>query len=178
MSTSNIIETIGIIASTTVSIIAIVISVMTLKQNNKMIEESTRPYIVVYSKTANYQDPRFYLIIKNYGSSGAVITKFICDHDLAEFSYNKNITPFKNICGTFIAPGQSFMTNLKVQELFREEITFHFQIEYKTELRTYCENIDVALKPFTELIQTRAATEGKELKIISYTLQDLVEKHL
>ena len=120
----------------------------------------------------------FYLIIKNYGSSGAIITKFICDHDLAEFSYRKEITPFKNICGTFIAPGQSFITNLKVPELFREETTLHFQIEYKTKHRTYCENIDVVLKPFTELIQTRAATEGKELKIISYTLQDLVEKHL
>ena len=103
MTTTDIIEIIGIIASTTVSIVAIVISVMTLKQNSKMIEESTRPYVVVCGKTANYQEPRFYLIIKNYGSSGAIITKFICDHDLAEFSYRKEITPFKNICGTFIA---------------------------------------------------------------------------
>ena len=47
MTTTDIIEIIGIIASTTVSIVAIVISVMTLKQNNKMIEESTRPYVVV-----------------------------------------------------------------------------------------------------------------------------------
>lgn len=178
MTTTDIIEIIGIIASTSVSIVAIVISVMTLKQNNKMIEESTRPYVVVCGKTANYQDPRFYLIIKNYGSSGAIITKFICDHDLTEFSYRKEITPFKNICGTFIAPGQSFITNLKVLELFHEETTLCFQIEYKTKHRTYCENIDIALKPFTELIQTRAATKDKELKIISYTLQDLVEKHL
>lgn len=178
MTTTDIIEIIGIIASTTVSIVAIVISVMTLKQNSKMIEESTRPYVVVCGKTANYQDPMFYLIIKNYGSSGAIITKFICDHDLAEFSYRKEITPFKNICGTFIAPEQSFITNLKVPELFREEIPLRFQIEYKTKHRTYCENIDIVLKPFTELIQARAATKDEELKIISYTLQDLVEKHL
>lgn len=46
MTTTDIIEIIGIIASTTVSIVAIVISVMTLKQNSKMIEESTRPYVV------------------------------------------------------------------------------------------------------------------------------------
>ena len=37
MTTTDIIEIIGIIASTSVSIVAIVISVMTLKQNNKMI---------------------------------------------------------------------------------------------------------------------------------------------
>ena len=64
MTTTDIIEIIGIIASTTVSIVAIVISVMTLKQNSKMIKESTRPYVVVCGKTANYQEPRFYLIIK------------------------------------------------------------------------------------------------------------------
>ena len=30
---------------------------------------------------------------------------------------------------------------------------------------------------YADNVHTRAATEGKELKIISYTLQDLVEKH-
>lgn len=178
MSTSDVIEIIGIIVSTIVSIIAIVVSVKTLKQNSKMIEESTRPYVVVCGKTANYQEPRFYLIIKNYGSSGATITKFKCDHDLADFSYSSENVPFKNICGTFIAPGQSFITNLKVKKLFSEELTLHFQIEYKTEFKTYCENMDIVLNSFKDLIQTRAATNGKELKIISYTLQDLVEKHL
>lgn len=45
MTTTDIIEIIGIIASTTVSIVAIVISVMTLKQNNKMIEEQLGPML-------------------------------------------------------------------------------------------------------------------------------------
>ena len=175
---SDIIEIVGIVVSTIVSIIAIYISIKTLQQNNKMIEESTRPYVIVCAKTANFQEPRFYLIIKNYGSTGAIITKFVCDHDLANYSYSKEHVPFKNISGTFIAPGQSFMTNLKPQNLFNEDITLHFQIEYKTEFKTYFENIDIALKPFKDLLQTRAATNGKELKIISYTLQDLVEKQL
>ena len=178
MSTSDIIEIIGIIASTIASIIAIVISVKTLRQNSNMIEESTRPYVVVYGNTTNFQQPNFYLIIKNYGSSGATITKFSCDHDLADFSYSTKNTPFENICGTFIAPGQSLMTNLRTKLLFNKEITLNCQIEYKTKSKTYSEKTDIVLKAYSDLIQTRAATTGKELKIISYALQDLAEKHL
>ena len=48
---SDVIEILGIIASLITSVIAIVISVKTLHQNSQMIEESTRPYIVVYSQT-------------------------------------------------------------------------------------------------------------------------------
>ena len=58
MLASDIIEIIGIIASTTVSIVAIVISLITLKQNNKMIEESTRPVISIYSR---YFDQKLWL---------------------------------------------------------------------------------------------------------------------
>ena len=67
MTTSDWIEIFGILASLITSIIAIIISVKTLQQNNKMIEESTRPYIVVCGKVINCQDPTFYLVIKNYG---------------------------------------------------------------------------------------------------------------
>ena len=52
---SDIIEIVGIIVSAIVSIVAIVISVKTLKQtqitneqNNRMLEESTRPYVTIY----------------------------------------------------------------------------------------------------------------------------------
>lgn len=43
LSTSDIIQLLGIIASLATSIIAIIISVVSLKQNSKMIADSTRP---------------------------------------------------------------------------------------------------------------------------------------
>lgn len=58
---SDIIEIAGIIASTITSIIAIAISVKTLRQNNKMLEESTRPNIQIYSI---YSDTIVYIMIK------------------------------------------------------------------------------------------------------------------
>ena len=61
----------GIILSTTVGFIAILISIFTLRQSNKMIEESSRPIVSVYTNTFNPGMPMFYLVVKNYGQSSA-----------------------------------------------------------------------------------------------------------
>lgn len=176
---SDWLEFIGIIVSLITSFVAIYISVKTLKQNSQMIEESTRPYVVICGKTANFQDPRFYLVLKNYGTSGATITKFNFDQDLSKFSYRSDHTPYQNICGTFIAPNQSFICNLMVNKLFENpNIILTFQIEYSTPFKNYKESFKIPLSSYTDLIQTRAATKDKELRNISYTLQDLVEKNL
>ena len=74
---SDIIEIAGIIASTITSIIAIAISVKTLRQNNKMLEESTRPNIQIYSI---YSDTIVYIMIKNFGQSSCTIDSISCDH--------------------------------------------------------------------------------------------------
>lgn len=174
-------DIINIILSSIVAltaVISIIIAIITMKQNSKMIEESTRPYVVVCAKTTNCQSPNFYLIVKNFGTSGAIITKFTCNHDLSKFSINENKIPFSNICGSTIAPHQSFLTNLNTEKLFDEKIILHFDIEYKSTEHTYNDSFDIPLSAYSELVQTRAATPNKELKIISYALQDLVEKHL
>lgn len=175
---ANIIEIIGIIASLITSIVAIVISIKTLKQNSQMIEESTRPYIVVYSRTTNFQSPDYYLIIKNFGQTGAVVTSISCDYDLSLCSFSKTHIPFKHFNGTFIAPGQAFLCNVDTRKLFKSLEEFHFSVEYKANGKTYSDCFTINPKADSDLIQTRASTEGKELRNISYTLQDLVEKHL
>ncbi len=88
LSLDNKIEVISIVVSLLTSTIAIIISIKTLKQNSKMISDSTRPYVVMYSKTTNFQTHQLHLILKNFGQSGAVITQFECDFDLAPLSYN------------------------------------------------------------------------------------------
>lgn len=178
LTVSDWIDLFGIITSLIVSIVAIVISVITIRQNNQMIEESTRPYIVVCGKTANCSSPKFYLVVKNYGTSGAVITKFKCNYDLKELSIREKYCPFEHIQGTFIAPNQSFITNLDKVNLFAEDRILKFDIEYKLNKKTYSDHFEIPIKAFVELIQTRTATQGQELKVISYALQDLVEKQL
>lgn len=71
---SDVIQLIGILASLITSIIAIIISVLTLKQNSKTIDETSRPYVAIYAKTTNFQSPHYYLVVKNFGQSGATIS--------------------------------------------------------------------------------------------------------
>lgn len=182
LSTDNYISIIGMLMSLLTSIVAIGISLKTLKQNSKMITESTRPYVVMYSQTTNFQNPAFHLILKNFGQSGATITNIECDTDLSLFSYDKERIPFSNFQGVFIAPGQSFLTNLDTKKIYKDENTnpnpVTFKISYKDSLNIYSDTFTINFGVNCNLISSRAATKDSELKIISYTLQDLVEKNL
>ncbi|MRG86714.1 hypothetical protein [Salinibacillus xinjiangensis] len=100
----NISDLIGI----AVSIIAVVISVLSLKQTQRSIEQANRPYIVVYRDYIQVLSTvQEYIIIKNFGKTGAVI-------DSLEFSPNyknwRGNDTYENISNTFIAPGQSIST--------------------------------------------------------------------
>ena len=104
---------IGIIVNIILSIlsfalaaISVVTVVITLRQNNKMIESSTRPYVVAYGQVANFQSPSFYLVLKNFGQSAATIKSLKCDVNLVDFAYGVGHEPFGCIEGAFIAPQQ------------------------------------------------------------------------
>ena len=51
-------------------------------------------------------------------------------------------------------------------------------IAYEANKRTYTDSFVLNIKADSDLIHSRAASKDKELKIISYTLQDMVEKML
>lgn len=62
--------------------------------------------------------------------------------------------------------------------IFKNTIIFDFSIEYSANVKTYSETFSVNPKAHSDLVQTRASTKDAELKIISYTLQSLVERLL
>ena len=145
----------------------------------KMIRNSTRPYIVAYSQVTNFQNPVFYLIIKNFGNAGAVIDDFNCSIDLSSVSFSENMKPFNNICGTFLAPGQSIMSSLHNKRFQELEIDcFTVDISYSDNIKKYEESYNINYRAFIGNIITRASSKDRELSAISYTLQDLVEKSL
>lgn len=110
---SDVIQLIGILASLITSVIAIIISVLTLKQNSKMIDETSRPYVAIYAKTTNFQSPQYYLVIKNFGQTGATISSIKCSPDITPFSIRSDHIPFSNFAETYIAPGQSLYAMLR-----------------------------------------------------------------
>ena len=57
--------------------ISIVTVVITLRQNNKMIENSTRPYICIYFDYTQFGEPTGYFVVKNFGASAAYILSLI-----------------------------------------------------------------------------------------------------
>ena len=156
--------------------ISVVTVVITLRQNSKMIKNSTRPYLVVTCQVTNFQNPTFYLVLKNYGNSGATITSFEPSVDLNKYSFNVSCTPFSKIEGSFIAPNQTITSNLDSQKMRDDIDMFVVKIKYTDGVNDYNEEYPINFKAYTQNIQTRASTKDKELKIISYTLQDLVEK--
>lgn len=109
---SDVIEIVGIAASLVTSIVAIVISVKTLKQNSQMIEESSRPYVAVYREYIQVLNtPHEYLVIKNFGATGATIDSLTIDPPFEKSDICNN-PGFNHISGTFIAPNQTINTTV------------------------------------------------------------------
>ncbi|MBC6678755.1 hypothetical protein [Zhenpiania hominis] len=158
--------------------ISVIIVVLTLKQNSKMIEQSTRPYISIYGRVTNFQNPSYYLVLKNFGSSGAEIVSLDCSSNLKAYCFDEDHVPFSASAGSYVAPGQSVLSVIDSLKFTSDMEPFVFKISYRSATKTY--NDEFFINPNAEIcnVQTRASTKDKELKIISYTLQDLVEKHL
>lgn len=178
MNASDWVDVIAILVSMFVGVVSIVIAILTLRQNSRMIEESTRPYITVYSDLTYFQNAKYYIILKNFGASGATITKFQTDKDLIGLVGERERRPFDHIENTFIAPGQSFKATIYLPNAQNPFDAVNFHIEYKSGRKTYSEDVFLNIDASKDQIMSRASTRDKELKIISYALQDLCEKHM
>lgn len=147
-----IIELIGVLVSLLLGIASIVISVLTLNQNSKMIEESSRPNIAVYGKKIYIGITKYILIVKNFGSSSGTITDFKCDKNLKDYALIKDYNPFEHIIGTTLVPGQSIFCELSLKSLNTKNISgFSFTISYKG-IKTYLNN--------KFIVNTKAETEN------------------
>ncbi|MGI6109473.1 MAG: hypothetical protein ACOYB8_06490 [Eubacteriaceae bacterium] len=94
----------------TTSILAVFISVRTLKQNEKQIEEASRPYVIPYLVDIRpIKNRHYYYVIKNFGNSGAHILNISVDPPFKSFD-NFHSDVFESFSNTFIAPGQSYVT--------------------------------------------------------------------
>lgn len=174
LSTSDMIEIISIICTSLLSIIAIIISVLTLIQNNKMIEESSRPYIAISKHVVAINTPKEYLILKNYGSAGAEIIDIKCsipsENLLKEITDDRD--PFSYLIGTFIAPNQTFSPVISTKNIQEENISF--TITYKSGVKTYTTVSNIKVQQEHGILYSKSCTNGKELDTISRTLQEMI----
>ena len=177
MDTSTIVNIILCVLSFILAAISVVTVVITLRQNNKMIEESTRPVISVYTDEINAGNPFFYLIVKNFGKSPAYITKFEYDFDFKGCYKIRNDRDYlEGLNNAVLAPGQSRICTLDYAKIDKE-VTF--TLEYKKKKKkVYSDKFTIDLKAGVSMPYGKVATEGKELRTISYALQEMLQKNL
>lgn len=185
---SDVIEIIGIIASTLVSIVAVVISVKSLKQsqitnaqNNRMLEESTRPYITIYLDAITICEQTSYFVLKNFGNSPAIITDFKYDADLKQ---TEQIAPilqdqFDFVNDIILAPGQSKLLEYDVSKLHSNQITFNITYVNLTNRNEYHETVTMNAKNFIHIPVSRPTSDistGNERQV--HTLREILERSL
>ena len=176
---SDIIQIIGIVAALLIGIASIVISIVTLRQNSKMIEETTRPYISIYSEYIHTGVPYLYIVVKNFGQTAATITHFNYNYDFANsqaYATKNGKDYLKDLVSSTLAPGQSRICALDYQNI-NAPVTF--EIEYKTNLKVYNDKIYLNLKGgATMAVGKSHEYKGDVLGAISYTLQEMLQKSL
>lgn len=168
------------------SLVAIWISLRTLKINNKMLEESSRPYIIVYSTITNYSFPSYRIIVKNFGSSAASIKKFNYSKNLIPFIHDSdNRNPFDKLNGLTLAPNQKIIINLepnKIQALpDKSDVEFKFDIIYESTIgNEYRETYTDKIYNKEDILSFRpkSSSEKESLDIISHALQEISDNRL
>ncbi len=177
MDIATIVNIILCVLSFILAAISVVTVVITLRQNNKMIEESTRPVISIYTEEINAGEPFFYLVVKNFGQSPAYITKFEYDFNFNGCYKIRNDKDYlKKLTKSVLAPGQSRICMLDYAKIDKE-VTFI--ISYQSSVKiSYTETFTIDLKAGVSMPYGKVATEGKELRTISYTLQEMLQKNL
>lgn len=162
------------ISSFLLAVMSVIILIVTIRQNNRMPENESRAYLSIYGDTTNYHGVNFYLILKNFGKSSAMITSLECDTDLSPFSYMEKLVPFSHIVNTSVVPGQSFKCSLQQVPLFRSGIpSITFKLSYESNEKKYDDVCCISLQAYTGLIITNASTKNQEIDIIARTLQDI-----
>lgn len=174
------VATIASIVFSTFSIILTFISIIcliaTLRQNNKMIENATRPYVCVYFDYMQNGEPIGYFVVKNFGTSSAIIDSLTYNDfvknqpkSLADIS-----TILDGLSGNSIAPGQKFIAPFKLYECKDDIATF--DIHYHTEKNKYSEHFEIIVSNYGKLVKPRITGTNKDYDSISYPLQEISER--
>lgn len=177
MDISTVVNIVLCILSFILALISIVTVVITLRQNHTMIENATRPYICVYGESINIGTSTFYLVIKNFGCSPATITKFSYEPDLSKCYGIPNVSRnfLADISKCTLAPGQSQICRLDYNDT---PDNVSFDIEYFSGKKKYQEHFTTNLKAGSAMLTAKTATKDTELKTISFTLQEMLQKSL
>ncbi|WP_338351441.1 hypothetical protein [Enterococcus faecalis] len=125
MNISNWIELLGIVASFSLSAVAIWQSRKSIKLTEQSIIDSNKPYVVCYLAMTDVGFFEKYFVIKNFGNTPAKIIEIQSSAKISSVGSNLYLQSLTN---TIIAPSQKFVTafnsEYKKNELIEVKIVF------------------------------------------------------
>ena len=156
------------------AVVSIITVVITLRQNSKMIEASTRPYVSICFHPLFNLD---YLILKNYGNSTAKIISIDTDVDFRICTADESHLPFSHASGTYLHPGETMLSAIQDAYKLCEKYDFLvFDITYEASGKLYKEHIEINLNSYADHAAIRPTVRPENAQqIIAKTLQDISE---
>lgn len=182
MSVSDIIQIVSIVCTSLLSVIAIIISVLTLRKSSKTIIESSRANIMLYFDVSSKSNS--YIVLKNFGNSSGKIINIKISPELYPYKgTTMNITnaidkgiDFTNVV---LAPNQAIRTWFPF--INHPDKQFQIKLSYKTLGKIYTENYSLNINYVDKLnylyVKSIDINDDKEaLVTINNTLMRLTEK--
>lgn len=178
LSTSDIIQLIGIMVAIITGIFSIAISVITLRQNSNIVKESNKAQIEIFPFKV-YGDIYPKIRIQNFGmTTGKIIDiKTIPEMPVEQMVIN----PFEFYKDLSLAPNQSFTTTFCKNNSNKAEVpieVFDVEITYTTLNETVKSTFHINYKflhGYTETMSTSKTTESA-LDKINQSIQGLQQK--
>lgn len=161
-------------------LVAIIISVFALNQTKRSIEEANRPYVVVYRDYIQVlSNIHEYLVIKNFGKTGAIIDSVLFEPGYYDSMRNKVV--FNNIEDTFIAPGQS-LSKVVSTNAFAVERSENIKvtIKYRTGRKKYQEVIILNEEIIKDITFSKTSPSGNTSlqEVITKATEELLRRNL
>lgn len=157
------------------AVISVITVIVTLRQNNRMLESSSRPYISIYFDYTNMGEPIGYFVVKNFGKTSAKI-KSLSYNDIVERQPKSlcNVSGILNgLIGNSIAPNQKFLLPIKLCD--SPDGICCFNVSYESNGKTYDEKFEIIVKQYGKMTKSRISNENGQ-KLIYYSLQEISER--
>ncbi|MEK4578246.1 hypothetical protein [Bacillus sp. FSL R12-0074] len=176
---SELVQIISPIVGIVTSIVAVFISVGSLRATRSSIEEANRPYVVVYRDYIQVlSNIHEYLIIKNFGKSGATIDSLTFEPKSVNSVTGKDF--FENTRNTFIAPGQSISTVVSANAFGKENNGIvKVTIKYHTEKKEYQEVITLNDEARRDIVFTKQKANSRSIEeVMTNATEEVLRRRL
>jgi len=167
-----------LLLSSTAIIISVFAVVKTSRDNNRILEETSRAYVSIYTETLIANRKHFYIVFRNFGKSNAFIQNITVDDKTKEMIKIGNKDFISDIAKSNIAPGQS-ITHVVItgnKEYDYDHIS-KFEITYLSGRKIYIDKFEFNLGANTRMPSISISNKDTDKQFLEL-YQDEIRKKL